>query len=219
MNIEQLQKYLQYNIPNSELYDEFNKELISSIEDLKITTNLNEIVAIATNKKTKNDFLYLNAKPGKINFLIYNWNGNYKENIIIEYNNYKTTIIIKEQTDVVFSKTNNLCFTDIKIISKTYNNGELIEESKLLETLNYKDDEKNKVNYTIINRIDKTSAIKKEVNIDKNKKLVCYRLSNNYIEPYFNDISNNNNAFVTTYHNISTDQYNQLLNGKQKTIK
>lgn len=211
MNIEQLVSHLKYNIPNKDIFDNIITEIRNyyEIDELKIETTEEEI-NVSGNNKDNNDFLNLKLSPGHINFKVSRWNGKNIERLDIHYDNYKATIVFR-------STTKGINLIDLKNIDKIYNNYELICSRELSRRIYINNEDK--FEYTEINRVGKNSAIRKDIRSTSHSLFnTSYKISNDYNAPYFDDSKNNRRIHIPGYHRISAEEYNKLLNEKQKTI-
>lgn len=221
IDIDAVTKCLRYNIPNEELFYKIFNELINYYENhkLKIIYEGNNVLLTGINKKDKKDFLSLRINPGTIDFSISRWNGHNQEQLTIIYTGYKTIIFDKELTNYVYSYTKNISSTYARVKKKTYINGELVFESELTEEIGADIYSKVTFDYTETNRINKNTALKVIASLENHNKISNYQISYDYDELYYDDRKNKQNVYINRFKNISSEEYYELLNGKQKTIK
>lgn len=221
IDIDAVTKCLRYNIPNEELFYKIFNELINYYENhkLKIISEGNNVLLTGINKKDKKDFLSLRINPGTIDFSISRWNGHNQEQLTIIYTGYKTIIFDKELTNYVYSYTKNISSTYARVKKKTYINGELVFESELTEEIGADIYSKVTFDYTETNRINKNTALKVIASLENHNKISNYQISYDYDELYYDDKKNKQNVYINRFKNISSEEYYELLNGKQKTIK
>lgn len=216
-NIEYVEKLLKINIPNKELYE----KVMNSISDyyemkkLKISINNNNIVI---NGKKKKDFLNIEIIPGTIILKKTEYDGKFKEHLIIKYEGYKTTIYEKKLNQYIYGGTKEISSTSTKIKKRIYNNGELIFISEINDEISSNINNENVFTYTEINRIDKNTAIKFNNSLEESGMYISYEICDKYDEPLYDDSKNDHNYYYTGFNKITSEEYYNLLNGKQKTI-
>ena len=128
-------------------------------------------------------------------------------------------IFDKELTNYVYSYTKNISSTYARVKKKTYINGELVFESELTEEIGADIYSKVTFDYTETNRINKNTALKVIASLENHNKISNYQISYDYDELYYDDRKNKQNVYINRFKNISSEEYYELLNGKQKTIK
>lgn len=217
MNIQELELYLIQNIPNKEILSMLFSDLNYYFGKQTLNVSIDEEKIIGSIKTNEKEFFDIKLMPGELDFLISKLNGNSQYHLTIKYDNCKTIVTIKELSQYVYPD-GRFSSTDIRTNNKIYHNYELVYENEIYQETNSNLDAENVFRYTETNRIDKKRAIVHNTSLIGDKLVASYGMTNDYEGLYFDSSKNREIYHISKYYKISEDEYDEILNSKQKTI-